>query len=81
MSSVLVYETVLVPLVVGDTLVAVVTLYTAAPEGFTADHARLVHFVAPHLATAIDAAVRIQSGRRETVHQPGPGELRLAASR
>ena len=41
------------PLMVDDALVAVLTLYTAAPDGFTADHGRLVQIVAPHLARAI----------------------------
>ena len=54
------------PLMVGDELVAVLTLYTAAPDGFTADQGRLVQIVAPHLARAIDAAVRTQSASRET---------------
>ncbi len=72
-----------VPLMVGDALVAVLTLYTAAPDGFTADHGRLVQIVAPHLARAIDAALRTQSASRETVppEQAGPRELRLVASR
>ena len=59
------------------------TLYTAAPDGFTADHGRLVQIAAPHLARAIDAAVRTQSASRETVppEKPAPQELRLVASR
>jgi len=71
------------PLMVGDALVAVLTLYTAAPDGFTADHGRLVQIVAPHLAGAIDAALRSQSASRDTVppEKPGPRELRLVASR
>ena len=71
------------PLLVGDTLVAVLTLYTTAPDGFTADHGRLVQIVAPHLASAIDAAVRAQSASPETVplEKPGTRELRLVASR
>ena len=69
------------PLMVGDTLVAVLTVYTAAPEGFTADHGRLVQLVSPHLAKAIDAAVRTENARGETTERPGSGELRLVASR
>jgi putative nucleotidyltransferase with HDIG domain len=69
------------PLLVGDALVAVLTLYTAAPDGFTADHGRLLHIVAPDLARAIDVAGR--TARRETLppEQPGARELRLVASR
>jgi putative nucleotidyltransferase with HDIG domain len=72
-----------VPLLVGDVLVAVLTLYTAAPDGFTPDHGRLVQFVAPHLAKAIETALRTQNAKRETVpsEQPGPRDLRLVASR
>ncbi len=72
-----------VPLIAGDALVAVLTLYTADPDGFTADHGRLVQIVAPHLATAIDAALRRHKPTREVVppEQSGPRELRLVASR
>ena len=71
------------PLMAGDSLVAVLTLYTAAPDGFTADHGGLVQIVAPHLAKAIDAALRAQSAGREPAppEQAGSRELRLVASR
>jgi putative nucleotidyltransferase with HDIG domain len=71
------------PLMAGDSLAAVLTLYTAAPDGFTADHGRLVQIVAPHLAKAIDAALRTPSAGRETVpsEPAGSRELRLVASR
>jgi putative nucleotidyltransferase with HDIG domain len=71
------------PLMVGEELVAVLTLYTAAPDGFTADHGRLVQIVAPHLAKAIDAAARTQSVSGETVpsEKSNPRDLRLVASR
>ena len=70
-----------VPLMVGDALVAVLTLYTAAPDGFTADHGRLVQIVAPHLAKAIDAAVRTQSASRETVPPNNPARGTFGSSR
>jgi putative nucleotidyltransferase with HDIG domain len=71
------------PLMAGDSLAAVLTLYTAAPDGFTADHGRLVQIVAPHLAKAIDAALRAQSAGRETAptEPAGSRDLRLVASR
>jgi putative nucleotidyltransferase with HDIG domain len=71
------------PLIAGDALVAVLTLYTAAPDGFTADHARLAQIVAPDLAKAIEAALRVESASREIAvpEKPGPRELRLVASR
>jgi len=71
-----------VPLMAGEALVAVLTLYTAAPDGFTADQGRLIQMVAPHLARAIDAAARAQTAVREAVPpQPTARELRLVASR
>ncbi len=71
------------PLLVGDALVAVLTLYTAAPDGFTADQGRIAQIVAPHLARTIDAAVRRERASGATVppEQTGPRELRLVASR
>jgi putative nucleotidyltransferase with HDIG domain len=72
-----------VPLMAGDVLVAVLTLYTAAPDGFTADHGRLIQIVAPHLAGAIAIAVRTEAAVREAApgQQPGVRDLRLVASR
>jgi hypothetical protein len=71
------------PLTVGDALVAVLTLYTAAPDGFTADQGRLVQIVTPHLAGAIDAVIRSQSTSRDTVplQEAVSRELRLVVSR
>ena len=71
------------PLMAGDTLVAVLTLYTAVPDGFTADQGRLVQIVTPHLASAIDAALRTESASRGGVaaEKPGQRDLRLVASR
>ena len=71
------------PLMAGDALVAVLTVYTSASDGFTDDHGRLLQIVTPHIARAIDAAVRTQSASRETVstEKPDPRELRLVASR
>jgi putative nucleotidyltransferase with HDIG domain len=45
-----------VPLLVGNTLVAVLTLYAPDASALTADRARLLQVVAPHLAAAIEAA-------------------------
>jgi GAF domain-containing protein len=72
-----------VPLMVGEAVVAVLTLYTAAPEGFTADHGRLIQIVAPQLAGAIDVAMRTEVGARDTApgQKTGPRDLRLVASR
>jgi GAF domain-containing protein len=72
-----------IPLMVGDALVAVLTVYSAAPDGFTADHACLIQVVAPHLAGAIAVAVRTEAVARDGApgQKPGPRDLRLVASR
>jgi len=69
-----------VPLLVGDVLVAVLTLYTSAPEGFSSEAGLLVQIVAPHLARAIDAA-RTHDASREIVPPEQPGLLRLVVGR
>jgi GAF domain-containing protein len=38
--------------------VGVLSLYSREPEGFNDDRGRLIQMIAPHLATAISAAVR-----------------------
>jgi len=47
-----------VPLVAGEALVGVLSLYSAESEGFNDDRGRLIQMIAPHLATAISAAAR-----------------------
>ena len=45
-----------VPIVAGDTLVAVLSLYASTADAFDEDRGRLVQMVAPHVAGAIQAA-------------------------
>jgi putative nucleotidyltransferase with HDIG domain len=45
-----------VPLMAGDALAGVLTLYGPETEAFTEDHGRLIQMVAPHLAQAIQSA-------------------------
>jgi len=45
-----------VPLAVGDTVVAVLSLYGSQPDAVSDDLGRLMQMIAPHLAAAIDAA-------------------------
>lgn len=59
-----------VPVVAGDALVAVVSLYRSGPDGFTEDHRRSIQMLAPHLAAAIQSASR-----------RGQRDQRLVASR
>ena len=45
-----------VPIVAGDTLVAVLSLYASSADTFDEDRGRLIQMVAPHIAGAIQAA-------------------------
>ena len=66
-----------VPLVAGHTLVAVLTMYAPGRDAFTADFGRLVQMVAPHVATALDAA---RGGARSHQLQAAPArDLKLVA--
>ena len=44
------------PLIAGQTLVAVLSLYAPGRDAFTEDLGRLVQMVAPHIAAALHAA-------------------------
>jgi len=74
-----------VPLTVGETLVAVLTLYSPDTNAFSGERGRLVQVIAPHLATAIHAALaaderRGSSDSRERTPSPAR-ELRLVSTR
>jgi putative nucleotidyltransferase with HDIG domain len=75
-----------VPLVTGESLVGVLTLYAAQPKAFTDDQGRLVQMIAPHVASAVSRAVRQESTTYHT-HPPAAekrasaGTLRLVADR
>jgi putative nucleotidyltransferase with HDIG domain len=73
-----------VPLVAGETLVGVLSLYSAEAEGFNEDRGRLIQMIAPHLATAISAAARNAAAKGAPVvaekAQP-TAPLRLVAAR
>ena len=73
-----------VPIAIGPSLVAVLTLYAEPADAFSADQSRLIQMVAPHLASAIHAA----SGRADATRPPvaqeraaGGRDLRLVAAR
>ena len=55
-----------VPLMAGEGLVGVLTLYSTEAEGFNEDRGRLIQMIAPHLATAINAANRNASASTKT---------------
>jgi len=73
-----------VPLVAGETLVGVLSLYSAEAEGFNDDRGRLIQMIAPHLATAINAAARnaAAKGAPAVAEKAQPAApLRLVAAR
>lgn len=47
-----------VPLLAGDTLVGVLTLYSPDSDSFTDDRGRLLQMIAPHIAGAVQSAAR-----------------------
>ena len=72
-----------VPLMTGDTLVGVLTLYAQAVVGFDENRSRQIQMVAPHFARAI-AAARPDSAAREIPYErilPVTRELRLVSAR
>ena len=67
------------PLLSGDTLAGVLTLYAPGRQAFTDDQGRLVQMIAPHLAQAIARAQRVASGAEAPAAQSS--NIRLIASR
>lgn len=52
------------PLVAGDALVGVLTLYSGDETAFAGDRARLVQVIAPHLAVTVQSAVARERSAR-----------------
>ncbi len=69
-----------VPLLMGETLVGVLSLYAPSPNGFADDCGRLIQMVAPHIAGAIHAA-NADGETRAAGEKSGSGPLRLVATR
>ena len=73
-----------VPLTIGDSLVAVLTLYATAQHPFDAQCGRLLQVVAPQIATAIHATTLSSSskGAATVPEKPAPAarELRLVSN-
>ena len=74
-----------VPLIMGDSLAGVLTLYSSDQEPFDEQRGRLLQMIAPHIAVAIHTAVQA-SAAKETplagVKSPAAvRELRLVAAR
>ena len=74
-----------VPLMVGDTLVAILSLYAPGTHAFDEDQGRLIQMVAPHLASAIQVASQASSATTPDLRPAGDTKpttpLRLVVGR
>ncbi len=77
-----------VPLLSGDQLIGVLTLYADGRDGFTEDEGRVVQMIAPHVAQALQSAARLEpkalapTGTAPVTATGGPvRDLKLVASR
>jgi putative nucleotidyltransferase with HDIG domain len=73
-----------VPLVTGESLIGVLTLYSPQPKAFTDDQGRLVQMVAPHVANAVSRAKRQAGSAPDALAQDDKqpvGPLRLVSNR
>jgi putative nucleotidyltransferase with HDIG domain len=66
-----------VPLLMGETLVGVLSLYSAKSDAFDENNGRLMQMIAPHIAGALHAAGRQAAGAKE----PSAHNLRLVSTR
>ena len=69
-----------VPLLAGDVLVGVVTMYAAEPNAFTDDLVRTVQMIAPQVADAVrrtGAERAAEDAPSSPARQPAARELRL----
>ena len=73
-----------IPLIAGDAVVGVLTLYASTTDAFDEDRGRLIQMIAPHLASAIQAATRSSSAildAQPTADKATGASLRLVATR
>ncbi len=70
-----------VPLMAGDALVAVLSLYSHEVNAFDEDRGRLIQMVAPHLATAINGAMANAASAPEPRAADKTAPLRLVSIR
>ena len=66
-----------VPIIAGDTLVAVLSLYASSSDTFDEDRGRLVQMVAPQIASAMQAAA---SRGVTAAPEPRPAADKLATT-
>jgi putative nucleotidyltransferase with HDIG domain len=69
-----------VPLLMGETLVGVLSLYAPAANAFADDCGRLIQMVAPHIAAAMQASTAAGEARMQP-EKPAPAALRLVSNR
>ena len=70
-----------VPLVHEGVLLAVLAVYSATPQGFTEDHARLLELMAPKLAASLAAADTVRTAAPVERRAVGVSDLRLVRGR
>jgi putative nucleotidyltransferase with HDIG domain len=70
-----------VPLLMGDSLVGVLSLYAPSANAFADDCGRLIQMVAPHIAVALHAASSASLEARASGDKAVPAALRLVATR
>src|SRR5580765_9065053 len=68
-----------VPLLMGESLVGVLSLYAPSPNGFADDCGRLIQMVAPHISVAIHMASSASGDAKTSADKAGHGSLRLVA--
>src|SRR5262249_9127435 len=68
-----------VPLLMGESLVGVLTLYSPRRDAGGENRSRMVQMIAPHIASALHAATRLEASRSEEKggEKPAARELRL----
>ena len=69
-----------VPLLMGESLVGVLSLYAPSAGSFAGDCGRLIQMVAPHIAVALHTASSAGAARM-TAEKAAPAALRLVAAR
>jgi putative nucleotidyltransferase with HDIG domain len=70
-----------VPLLLGESLVGVLSLYAPSANAFADDCGRLIQMVAPHIASALHAASAAAGDAKTSAEKLTPGGLRLVHNR
>ena len=70
-----------VPLLMGESLVGVLSLYAPSANAFAGDCGRLIQMVAPHIAVALHTTSSARGEARTSAEKAAPASLRLVANR